>query len=203
METMFTLRAIERMIGVLIGGISIFLGYRLFLNLPEKTDGQGKFILPGGISVYLSRVGPGVFFALFGAGVIIASLYFSLRIGLPTKDMTSEQTKAATSGSVSYSMSYSGGVETLREARANVLGDIFLLNKVPTILRNDLNSKDRQDIERAIPRIKLVLMQSVWGDGKDWGNYQEFKKWVEEGCSGALPRAYDEAVKYYRRGDGK
>jgi hypothetical protein len=202
METMFTLRAIERMIGVLMGGISVFLGYRLFLNLPERTDGQGKFILPGGISVYLSRVGPGVFFALFGAGVIIASLYFSLRIGFPTKEMTAEQTKVAKS--TSYSMSYSGGgAETLREARANVLGDIFLLNKMPTVLRSDLNSKDRQDIERAIPRIKLALMQSVWGDGKDWGNYQEFKKWVEEGCSGVLPKAYDEAVKYYRRGEGR
>jgi hypothetical protein len=201
METMFTLRAIERMIGVLIGGISIFLGYRLFLNLPEKTDGQGKFILPGGISVYLSRVGPGVFFALFGVGVIIASLYFSLRIGFPEKEMAAEQNKAVTPAS--YSMSYFGGSsETLREARANVLGDMFLLSKVPTFLRRDLSTKDRQDIERAIPRIKLALMASVWGDGEDWGNYQEFKKWVEGGCSGTPPKASEEALKYYRRGEG-
>jgi hypothetical protein len=193
---MFTLRAIERMIGVLIGGISIFLGYRLFLNLPEKTDGQGKFILPGGISVYLSRVGPGVFFALFGVGVVIASLYFS--VGVRTEEMTGEEKKM-----VKVATSYAGGNgETLTEARANVLGDMFLLNKVTTFLRGDLSTKDRQDIERAIPRIKLALMSSVWGDGKDWGNYQEFKKWVEGGCSGTPPKASEEALKYYRRGEG-
>ena len=63
-------RALERILAVVIAGISIYLGYRLFLKLPDKTDSEGKFILPGNISIYISRVGPGVFFALFGAAIL-------------------------------------------------------------------------------------------------------------------------------------
>jgi hypothetical protein len=55
------LRALERLLDAAIGGLSIYLGYRLFLRLPDKTDSQGKIILPGKISIFLSRVGPGVF----------------------------------------------------------------------------------------------------------------------------------------------
>jgi hypothetical protein len=35
--------------------------------------------LPGNISIYLSRVGPGVFFALFGAAVIALSLHHAIQ----------------------------------------------------------------------------------------------------------------------------
>src|SRR6516225_4934007 len=79
-----TLRLTERILDVLIGGISIYLGYRLFLALPEKTDSNGKFVLPGNISVHLSRVGPGIFFALFGAIVVALSLHDSIQYRDPT-----------------------------------------------------------------------------------------------------------------------
>ena len=74
------LRGMERIIAVLIGGFSVYLGYRLFMNLPEQKDSEGRIILPGDISVYLSRVGPGVFFALFGSVVLGISFYFQLTI---------------------------------------------------------------------------------------------------------------------------
>src|SRR5262245_63937053 len=74
------LRAGERILAVFIGGLSMFLGYHLFLNLPNPTtDSEGKVMLPGGISIYLSRVGPGVFFALFGAIVVGMSFRYSIR----------------------------------------------------------------------------------------------------------------------------
>lgn len=40
----------ERLLGVLIGGVSVFLGYRLFAKLPDKTNSAGKLILPGGVT---------------------------------------------------------------------------------------------------------------------------------------------------------
>ena len=70
-STVFAWRAVERLIAVLIGGGSIYLGYRLFMALPElSADGEGKFELPGGVSIYVSRVGPGIFFALFGTALV-------------------------------------------------------------------------------------------------------------------------------------
>lgn len=64
-----TLRMLERLINVLIAGMSIYLGFRLFLSIPHSQSGEGKFTFPGG-SVHLMRTGPGVFFALFGCAII-------------------------------------------------------------------------------------------------------------------------------------
>jgi hypothetical protein len=41
-----TLRSLERILAVLIGGVSIVLGYRLFLAVPEQRDGSGTVRLP-------------------------------------------------------------------------------------------------------------------------------------------------------------
>src|SRR5438132_11648139 len=70
-------RMIERILGVLIGGFLIYLGYRLFLGLSAKRGregGSGDFTFAGGNKIKLSKVGPGVFFALFGAGLIVFSI---------------------------------------------------------------------------------------------------------------------------------
>src|SRR5437867_4333066 len=76
-------RMLERILGVLIGAILIYLGYRLFLSLPGKrgrNGGTGDFSFAGGNKVKLSKVGPGVFFALFGAGLIAFSLVRPVRL---------------------------------------------------------------------------------------------------------------------------
>src|SRR6266850_986040 len=70
-------RATERILVVLIGALAIYLGYSLFRQIsPARkgaNDGEAKIELPGGTSIFLTRIGPGVFFALFGAGLIVFS----------------------------------------------------------------------------------------------------------------------------------
>ena len=44
---LLSLRVLERVLAVLIGGMSIFLGYRLFIKLPRQKDSSGKVMLPG------------------------------------------------------------------------------------------------------------------------------------------------------------
>jgi hypothetical protein len=63
-------RHLERLVIALSGALAIWLGYRLFLGMPLAERGTGKLQLRGGISIFISRVGSGVFFALFGAGVL-------------------------------------------------------------------------------------------------------------------------------------
>jgi len=79
------LRVIERVLAVVVGGMSVYLGYRLFIKLPEQMDSSGKVVLPGGISVFVSRIGPGVFFSLFGAAVVVVSLQQGLELNLANK----------------------------------------------------------------------------------------------------------------------
>ena len=67
------LRMLERLLVVSFGGMSIYLGYKLFFHLPYKADHEGKLELLG-MKVVLSRVAPGIFFLAFGAVVLLYNL---------------------------------------------------------------------------------------------------------------------------------
>src|SRR5438445_13716606 len=88
LDALLLMRMVERLFGLLAGALCVVLGDRLFINLPEKTDSSGKLVLPGGVSIWLSRVGPGIFFALFGAAIVAYSFASTVKV-------TSEQTGAA------------------------------------------------------------------------------------------------------------
>lgn len=145
----FLWRAVERFANVLIGALAIYLGYKLFMNLPERREekkGEMKLMLPGDISVYVSRVGPGVFFALFGTAVVLMSFVSTLQIdtqkgpasliSASESSRTSElPPKAGTSVSLSY---VSGEVETDRFStdRSAVQRDLVALRGLEAALNN-------------------------------------------------------------------
>ncbi|WP_233006898.1 hypothetical protein [Rheinheimera faecalis] len=62
-------RSVERVISILIGGLSIAAGWHLFLRGIVQEQSAG--ISTQTIKVSMQKVGPGVFFALFGAWVVI------------------------------------------------------------------------------------------------------------------------------------
>jgi hypothetical protein len=71
------MRMAERILVVAGGIVSICLGYLLFRLATVKQDSEGKFTASG-IEFAVSRVGPGVFFAMFGAYVLHDSLTHSI-----------------------------------------------------------------------------------------------------------------------------
>ena len=77
-------RATERILLVLVGALAVYLGYSLFLHIPTANRSEGKIDLPGGVSIFLTRIGPGVFFALFGVAVIGYSVTRPIQFTLPT-----------------------------------------------------------------------------------------------------------------------
>src|SRR5262245_13969419 len=79
-DALLLMRMVERLFGLLAGGLCVVLGYQLFIRLPEKADSSGKVILPGGVSIWLSRVGPGIFFALFGVAIVAYSFASAVRV---------------------------------------------------------------------------------------------------------------------------
>lgn len=62
-------RGSERLLIVIFGGISLYLGWNLFRR--GVTIEQRAEFSKGNFSVTLQKVGPGVFFALFGAAILI------------------------------------------------------------------------------------------------------------------------------------
>lgn len=175
------LRGIERLVVVLVGGLSVYLGYRLFLSLPEQKDSEGRLNLPGDISIYFSRVGPGIFFALFGSLIVTASLYFSVTIF-----KLGEDDPMIFSGFVPQTQLSPDQTAPDQTAidEANLKGHLTLVNAVETHLAANTTSEYRADWKRTLPWIKLALLKSGWQPG--WGNYAQFESIILEGDFGRL-----------------
>jgi hypothetical protein len=185
------LRFIERLTAVLIGGLAIYLGYRLFLSVRDYKDSDGKVALPRNISVVMTKVGPGVFFALFGVIAVSLALIRPLEVNKPAQNNSQE--KAAASSSYSYGTGSDTGPSANPDNtgsqtaanRTNVLSDIATLNRFANDITRQ-HEKDKTsrvtvtvDSDRfmdLIDRTKTSLLLSVWS--REWGDPEEFKRWA-------------------------
>ena len=178
-------RILERVIAVLIGGISIYLGYRLFHAVKTAGEGSAEVKLPGNVTVMVSRIAPGVFFALFGAAVVGASLIYPVRY-----------TETGIGGGPRF------GPEPPRETneleRLRVREHIALLNQLPRLLDPALSEAQRRRVHDKLLAAKLRLAQSVWGE--DWGAYEDFRLWAEGGVKKSDSEAFRKAAEFFAYG---
>jgi hypothetical protein len=195
-------REVERILAVVISGMSIYLGYRLFLDVKAQQDSAGKLQLPGGIVIYLTRIGPGVFFALFGSAVIGLSLKSTVSIS------ESKLATPAQNAAIETHSNYSGfgslpvaNDQAVTDKKQQLRLDLDFLNKrLPQLLRPDLSTAERTDLNVILPKTKLSLMLMSWDPG--WGDFAVFQKWVDQGSSGPTPLNLEDAAKIYRSDEG-
>lgn len=154
-----TLRMLERIISVIIGGLSIFFGYRLFLSIPHEKTAEGKINFPG-VSIHFLKTGPGVFFALFGCLIVFWSfantVAFEKQLSLNSKDSTM----------VSENKKFSGVTQS-REGNK--------LKKVIYDLNNYERSSPKTELHKAsIHQMKLVLIRQLIQnpDQLKWKDFQ-------------------------------
>jgi hypothetical protein len=189
-------RMVERILGVLIGGVLIYFGYRLFLSLAGKRGrdrGAGEFSFAGGNKIKLSKVGPGVFFALFGAGLIVFSLVKP--VSLTVSPRAAKTTSAPKPGVVAASeFKFVGAVsvpetdEDRARMRVETQQDIIALNR-------SLDAGGRPELERAVARAKLALMEPLWAE--DWGDIADFRDWLDK--RGSPSATVQPAIDYFQR----
>lgn len=195
------LRMIERLLAVGIGGMSIYLGYRLFLALPNVHDASGELRLPIDIRVVLGRVGPGAFFALFGAAVVALSLYAAVRYDATGAAANSRESAGARGGTYSFAglanprVSDDASAVQRADARALLRRDMAELNSLSGKLRNDLPEQDRADVAGLLRRVKLKLLLPVW-EG-NWGDPATFEEWVTSGPPNPPAALADPAALYF------
>jgi hypothetical protein len=184
-----TFRFIERILVVLIGGASIYFGYRLFSSVPGQSDGKGTFKFPMHTSVILTKVGPGVFFALFGTVAICIAL------------LQPQVTTLPDGSKVSYAGEVMAASNARADGRALLRREIAVLNSTPGMLDRHIDEQDRDDVIRSLRRVKLLLMKPVWGGaGEGFGSFEEFESWVSGGETGPPPAGSNEAMALYRYG---
>ncbi len=197
--------AFQRILGILIGGMLVYFGYRLFLSLPGKRGregGSGEFSLGGATKVKLSKVGPGIFFAIFGAGLIAYSFARPMKVNIPasqtqpsaTNAPSAQTTPAAANGVIATSgFSYVGfgsAPETDEDRvrmRTETQEDIVVLNRA----LDSADASERPKLERAVVKAKIALMEPLWAD--DWGELKDFRDWLAKGGtpSGSTKAAVD------------
>jgi hypothetical protein len=178
------LRALERLLGILIGGMLAWFGYKLFLDVPVKADSSGSFKIPGGTEIKLTRIAPGVFFSLFGTVIVFVSFFQSVQLN-PAQHVSSATPQADLVQASALPPRYSGASATGNLQDTNRDNDLKLrrqmvitLNKIPELLRADLDNLTKLDVEDELRHAKLSLMQSVW-DSSSWGDYATFRQWTE------------------------
>ena len=173
-------RATERILIVLVGALSIYLGYRLFMMIApaarrRAADGETKIELPGGISIFLTRVGPGVFFALFGAGLIAWA---------GTKPIEFNPPSAATVASARPT--YSGLGDAMPPLLPVTLGSnqldpatvVAKLNGAFQEAQRRLDAPAAAELAAAIRAAKYAVLLRGWK--AEWGDRAAFDRWVRE-----------------------
>jgi hypothetical protein len=194
------MRGLERLAVVLIGGMAIYLGYRLFLAVKADASGAAKISLPGDVTVMVSRVGPGVFFALFGSIVVAASLYFSISYSDGERVVYSGIGGATrpSAGDASIAADDAAAVEDLELDRVRLRQEIEFLNRLPALLGPGLSEGQRATAARHIREVKLRLMSTVWAD--DWSDPAHFRLWAEGGAEVDGGEAFRRARAFYDAG---
>jgi hypothetical protein len=211
---LFVVRALERTLAVGVGALAIYLGYRLFLAVKATGEGSAEVKLPADVTVMLSRVGPGVFFALFGALVVGTSFAYPIRYSEAesrTADQVTLRTKEVSGIAPSAESSAGPGAETgtlrpasvpsgeaLEAERLRVSRYIAFVNQTTSLLDPSLSDPQRQRARTEASAAKLHLMRQVWAP--DWGEIESFQLWVEGGGPARDTAEFRAAEKYFLAG---
>jgi hypothetical protein len=174
-------RAAERILLVLVGALAIYLGYSLFLRMPNaakgKQDGEGKIELPGGISIFLTRVGPGIFFAAFGIAVIGYSATRPVNLDLPSA------TTVASAGGLHFSGIAESNAARNPEPSAAAAGPeaeiiIARLNGLYQKVQSQMNAVEAAELAQTIRSAKFAVILGRWKP--EWGDRAAFERWARE-----------------------
>jgi hypothetical protein len=131
------MRMVERIIVVCGGILCVYLGYLLFHIAVLKQESSGKF-KSAVFEFTATKVGPGVFFALFGAYILCGSLNHPISTGIALLDRSAFQAPIATP-----------------DAAVAKLTD--LAKKLPT-------PEDREAAEAALKNLRTTFSgNSFWG----------------------------------------
>lgn len=146
----------ERLAIVAIAALCIWLGYRLFQSLPAQHNASGTLTLPSA-KLVMSKVGPGVFFALFGGLVLWQAVRTQLNAGPVTAAAGPAQGPQITLGASSGDAA----------ALSHVQEDVSVLNCLAAVAPDELGPGKA---ERVLHKARVALIGSVWQPG--WGDAQ-------------------------------
>ena len=188
-------RTLERLLIVLFSGLSLVLGWSLFkvrLLRDQTAEFTGK-----GWTIRLERVGPGIFFALFG----VIGLVFS--VSHPLNLDTNGNRDGSRSGSVSQAdgleITWAGGGQDVIRNELRAINTIEAVAIPSALVRPNPGEKEALDRAREIlDARKTYLLRVELGDSLT--RYETWKNDAEKDPS-ALSRLTKSQSDEFRKAD--
>lgn len=183
-------------LGLLVAGVLFcWFGYRLFAQI--SSHGNAEITVKDMIKLNLQHVGPGLFFSLFGAAILVYSIYRAPILDARTVGNSShaDATMSLPSGQSSITIAGAKSDTQILDDRARleqVREQIGFINRLDST--GKLQPDDQLDLARLTREIKLSLMRSIWS--ASWGDRAEFEAWARGSTTG-VPN--EEARKFYER----
>ncbi|WP_154072216.1 hypothetical protein [Bradyrhizobium erythrophlei] len=182
-------RSAERLLVAGGGIVALVLGYRLFAQT-ESHDAAMEARVGKSYLLRLQRVGPGIFFALFGSALLAVVMYSNVDISFPTVQKTS--TTPATVSNVHFGAETYGSAtpqtRALLYARSlQILADAASFGNAPS---NVEAQKSVSDAIQATNQLKEIFVDQVLGAGsfRLWQTAQSMEK-LEAGYKQKLSEA--------------
>jgi len=203
LDALLLMRMVERLLGLLAGALCVVLGYRLFINLPEKTDSSGKVVLPGGVSIWMSRVGPGIFFALFGAAIVAYSFASTVKV---TNEQAAPRASTDAPGEALAMRRQEIAAMSARAAKSDTTEQTLIalritladLNATIDRLGRDVAPPERDRLIAGLQNAKVLLLRNAWIPA--WGDPTRFQSWINSGAILPAPSGMDEPAGLYLAG---
>ena len=196
LELTFALGAIVvRVLQVMAGALFCWLGFKLFALVPGADSGA-EMSFSNQMKMNFTKVGPGVFFSVFGAVILIHGISnpptLSIRegsdvapasgSGSASQAATASPARAERTVVVAGSGQNSGDDLARQTLRNDVIQHIRFINRIDAFLRADLKAFERNDLAVQSREIKLKLMGLAWGPA--WGDQPTFESWARDNSSG-------------------
>lgn len=158
--------------GLIVAGV-IFCGFGFRLFDRAHPPSNAELSVGDSLKLNLVQVGPGVFFSLFGAALLVYCVYRG-----PTLDWseTPHQREVHVAG-----VSSSAVLATDPGVLLRTQLQIAFLNRIDP-QTGQVAAQDRADIERLLRSTRLALMRGVWQPS--WGEPASFEAWVHDPASG-------------------
>lgn len=178
-----------RLLQIGAGVLLCVLGYRLFARVPTADSGA-DISVAAQFKLNFTKIGPGVFFALFGAAVLVQALANPLRLerqaaaGQPPAPAASaaSSAQAGAGGSGGERLMITGATSTAVITvsppfdEAALTQHLRFANGLPDLLKPGLSMDRRVAFENSQRELKLVLMRAGWRS--EWGDRAAFDAWV-------------------------
>lgn len=153
-------RVVERLLTCLFAGLSLTFGWNLFRV--GVLSHQSAALAASGWRVELKRVGPGIFFALFGSVVLAVDLHSTLTFGSNENEQTSAANSVVTAGTRVYAVAGDQTVAKQWVASINTILSVATADKFQT-------NAEKQAIARAaadLTSLRTAVMVNQFGSDR-------------------------------------